>query len=119
MERELIIWRWNLGQSAGGGSVVAQLLANGGNTKPQLFKNAILSSPYWPKFYRYDSPEAEEIYDTLVNLTGCAAPEITDSLKCLKGVDAQKIRDANQVCLWNIFCKLLQSLEMLIHKRHR
>lgn len=83
------------GQSAGGGSVVAQVIANGGKTSPKLFTKAIASSPFWPKSYRYNSPEAEEIYNTLANLTGCATAE--DSLKCLKTVDVQKIRDANQI----------------------
>ncbi|KAL5051621.1 hypothetical protein BDW71DRAFT_193896 [Aspergillus fruticulosus] len=83
------------GQSAGGGSVLAQVLANGRRGKERLFSKALASSPFWPKTYRYDSDEAEDIYDSLVNLTGCAG-EI-DSLACLKTVDAQAIRDANQV----------------------
>ncbi|KAH8154968.1 uncharacterized protein LAJ45_01501 [Morchella importuna] len=89
--KNVTVW----GQSAGGGSVVAQVLANGGNTSPKLFTKAIASSPFWPRNYRYDAPEAEEIYSTLANLTGCATAD--DSLKCLKEVDVQKIRDANQI----------------------
>ncbi|KAK7745858.1 hypothetical protein SLS53_002576 [Cytospora paraplurivora] len=34
------------GQSAGGGSVVAQVIANGGRTAPRLFQRALASSPY-------------------------------------------------------------------------
>jgi carboxylesterase type B len=83
------------GQSAGAGSVLAQLIANGGETKPQLFNKALASSPFWPKTYRYDSVEAEAIYDQMVNGTGCA--NATDSLKCLKEVDVQRIRDASAV----------------------
>lgn len=84
------------GQSAGGGSVVAQVLANNngrrrGNQK--LFSKALASSPFWPKTYRYDDPQAEDIYTQLVDLTGCAGA--SDSLSCLKSVDVQKIRDAN------------------------
>lgn len=85
------------GQSAGAGSVVAQLLANGGKTKPRLFHKAILSSPFWQKSYRYDAPEVEAVYTKLVELTGCNEPGIDDSLACLKTIDVQKIRDANQV----------------------
>lgn len=88
---DVTIW----GQSAGGGSVVAQVIANGGKTSPKLFTKAIASSPFWPRNYRYDSPESEEVYSTLANLTGCATAE--DSLQCLKTVDVQKIRDANQI----------------------
>ncbi|KAL4917226.1 Alpha/Beta hydrolase protein [Aspergillus aurantiobrunneus] len=83
------------GQSAGGGSVVAQVLANGRRGKQRLFSKALASSPFWPKTYRYDDREAEEIYDQLVNLTGCANAK--DSLACLKTVDVQTIRDASLV----------------------
>jgi carboxylesterase type B len=79
------------GQSAGAGSVVAQVIANGGNTQPKLFSKALASSPFWPKTYAYDAPEAQAIYDTLVNLTGCAG---ADGLSCLKSVDVQTIRSA-------------------------
>ena len=83
----MTIW----GQSAGAGSVVAQVIANGGKTNPSLFSRALASSPFWPKTYKYDAPEAQSIYDSLANLTGCAGPE---SLKCLKAADVQVIRTA-------------------------
>lgn len=79
------------GQSAGAGSVVAQVIANGGQTNPPLFSKALASSPFWPKTYEYDAPEAQAIYDSLANMAGCAGPE---SLKCLKSVDVQTIRTA-------------------------
>lgn len=84
---QVTIW----GQSAGAGSVVAQVIANGGKTNPPLFSRALASSPFWPKTYEYDAPEAQSIYDSLANLTGCAGPE---SLQCLKTVDVQVIRTA-------------------------
>ncbi|KAF2085276.1 carboxylesterase [Saccharata proteae CBS 121410] len=80
------------GQSAGAGSVVAQVIANGGNTTPKLFSKALASSPFWPKTYEYDDPEAEEIYDRLVDLAGC--DNSTDSLACLRTADVQVIRSA-------------------------
>jgi carboxylesterase type B len=83
------------GQSAGAGSVLAQMIANGGETKPQLFNKALASSPFWPKTYRYDSPEAEAIYDQMIKGTGC--DKALDSLRCLKEVDVQKIRDASAI----------------------
>jgi carboxylesterase type B len=85
--KNVSIW----GQSAGAGSVVAQVIANGGNTNPPLFSKALASSPFWPKTYQYDAPEAQSIYDTLASLTGCSG---ADSLACLKGVDVQTIRTA-------------------------
>ncbi|KAL2872632.1 putative carboxylesterase [Aspergillus lucknowensis] len=89
--RNVTIW----GQSAGGGSVIAQVLANGRHgDHRKLFTKALASSPFWPKTYRYDDPEAEEIYEQFVNLTGCAGGA-RDSLSCLKRVDVQTIRDAS------------------------
>lgn len=82
------------GQSAGGGSVVAQVIANSGKTNPPLFSRALASSPFWPKTYKYDALEAQAIYNQLVNLTGCSKTGV-DSLKCLKSVDVQTIRDAS------------------------
>ncbi|KAL4968662.1 putative carboxylesterase [Aspergillus stella-maris] len=103
------------GQSAGGGSVGAQVLANGRDGKEKLFQKALASSPFWPKTYRYDDPEAEGVYERLVDLTGCNdnihnntnpnkkanvnrdrdAPWRKKTLSCLKQVSAQTIRDAS------------------------
>ncbi|PWY93270.1 alpha/beta-hydrolase [Aspergillus sclerotioniger CBS 115572] len=83
------------GQSAGGGSVVAQVLANGRGSNPKLFSKALASSPFWPKTYAYNAPQAEAIYTQLVDLTGCA--NASDTLTCLKTVDVQSIRDASLI----------------------
>ncbi|KAI0137013.1 carboxylesterase [Xylariales sp. AK1849] len=83
---QVSIW----GQSAGGGSVVAQVI--GRKHDRPLFKQALASSPFWPKTYRYNDPEAQSRYDTLASLTGCAG---TDSLKCLRSVDVSVIRNAS------------------------
>jgi carboxylesterase type B len=85
--KNVSIW----GQSAGGGSVVAQVIANGGKTNPPLFSKALASSPFWPKTYRYDAPEAQGIYDTFANISGCSGP---DSLQCLKAANVQTLRTA-------------------------
>lgn len=78
--KNVSIW----GQSAGAGSVVAQVIANGGKTKPQLFSKALASSPFWPKTYKYDAPQAQWIYDQTARLTNCTGLK---SLACLKSVD--------------------------------
>ncbi|KAH0353829.1 carboxylesterase, partial [Aureobasidium melanogenum] len=80
------------GQSAGGGSVVAQVIAQNGRTSPPLFSKALASSPFWPKTYKYNAPQAQALYDSLASLTGCSGP---DSLQYLKTVDVQTIRDAS------------------------
>ncbi|KAH8690582.1 carboxylesterase [Talaromyces proteolyticus] len=82
------------GQSAGAGSVVGQILASS-QAGLFLFNKATTSSPFWPKTYQYDDPEAEAIYDQLVSLTGCG--QAKDSLVCLKEVDVQTIRNASLI----------------------
>ncbi|KAF7317223.1 Carboxylic ester hydrolase [Mycena chlorophos] len=42
------------GESAGAGSVLQHIIANGGRTSPPLFRAAITSSTYLPPQYPYD-----------------------------------------------------------------
>lgn len=86
--KNVTIW----GQSAGGGSVVAQTIATGNRGK-KLFTKAMSSSPYWPKTYRYDSQENEKLYQSIVGGVGCAGAQ--DEIACLKSVDVQKLRDVS------------------------
>ncbi|KAF2205089.1 alpha/beta-hydrolase [Delitschia confertaspora ATCC 74209] len=85
--KNVTIW----GQSAGAGSVVAQVIAEG-NRGRGLFTKAMASSPYWPKTYRYNDPEAEAIFKSTVDLAGCKGKR--DEVQCLKDVDVQVLRDA-------------------------
>ncbi|KAH7055547.1 carboxylesterase [Macrophomina phaseolina] len=83
------------GQSAGGGSVIAQAMARGGAGE-RLFAAALPGSPFWPKTYAFDAPEAEALYAELVERVGCAnATAGADTLACLKGADVQDIRTAS------------------------
>ncbi|QBZ63482.1 hypothetical protein PoMZ_05164 [Pyricularia oryzae] len=91
------------GQSAGGGSVLAQVLAVAGeedsDAAPRPFRAALANSPFWPKVYRYDSPEAQWIFDKVAEEVGCgrapsAAEEPDTRLACLKTADVQAIRQA-------------------------
>jgi len=88
---DVAIW----GQSAGGGSIVAQVIADQDfdGERGGRFGKALASSPYWAKTYDADSPEAQWNYDTLVNRTGCGGAG--DTLACLKGKDVQAIREAS------------------------
>ncbi|KAJ6568771.1 hypothetical protein B0H19DRAFT_913661, partial [Mycena capillaripes] len=42
------------GESAGAGSVLQHVVANGGQTKPQLFRGVITSSTFLPSQYQSD-----------------------------------------------------------------
>lgn len=83
---DVTIW----GQSAGGGSVVAQTIATG-NSGKNLFKRAMSSSPFWPKTYRYDSPETEALYTQALTAVGCT--NHSDEIACLKTADIQALRN--------------------------
>ena len=48
--KKVTIW----GESAGAGSVLQHVVANGGNTNPPLFRAAITSSTYLPSQYKYN-----------------------------------------------------------------
>jgi carboxylesterase type B len=79
------------GQSAGGGSVIAQTISSASSREEPLFSKAMATSPFWPKTYRYDAPESEAIYDAVVRGVGCN--DARDPVQCLKEVDVQKLRD--------------------------
>ncbi|CAK7201090.1 hypothetical protein SEUCBS139899_003792 [Sporothrix eucalyptigena] len=87
------------GQSAGGGSVVAQVVAaaSAGNTSSEpLFHRAMANSPYWPKTYRYNALESQRIYDNFVQSVGCnKTSEANSTLACLKALDVQTLRTAS------------------------
>ncbi|KAF2032177.1 alpha/beta-hydrolase [Setomelanomma holmii] len=85
--KNVTIW----GQSAGGGSVVAQTVATGNKGK-KLFKKSMVSSPFWPKTPRYDAPESESIYRRTLSDVGCS--NATDEIACLKSADIQLLRDS-------------------------
>ncbi|PBP27679.1 hypothetical protein BUE80_DR001327 [Diplocarpon rosae] len=83
------------GQSAGAGSMVAQVLANGSG-EASLFWRALANLPFWPKTFRFNSPEAQNMYDTFATLIGCAANgSMTESLVCLKKADVKFFLNAS------------------------
>lgn len=86
-KHDVTIW----GQSAGGGSVVAQTIATGNRGK-KLFTRAMASSPFWPKTSRYDSPSNEAIYTQVLTDVGCA--NSTSQIACLQAADLQALRDS-------------------------
>lgn len=88
------------GQSAGGGSVIAQSIARAGlpsnsSSAQPLFTRALASSPFWAKTYDYDAPPAQAIYDRFSTLVGCGTG--AGSLACLKNASVQSLRDASLV----------------------
>ncbi|KAK6996810.1 carboxylic ester hydrolase [Favolaschia claudopus] len=78
---KVTIW----GESAGAGSVLQHIVANDGNTQPQLFRAAITSSTFLPSQYNYNDRIPELLYSEVVSQTGCSSA--ADSLTCLREID--------------------------------
>ncbi|KAF7311927.1 Carboxylic ester hydrolase [Mycena indigotica] len=89
------------GESAGGGSVVQHIVADGGNTSPPLFNAAISSSPFMISQYRYNERVPQSVYNAVVARTGCAMAK--DSLGCLRELPAEALQEANVYLSANTF----------------
>ncbi|KAJ7149873.1 Alpha/Beta hydrolase protein [Mycena crocata] len=86
---QVTIW----GVSAGAGSVLQQVIANNGQTKPQLFRGAITSSTFLPSQYKYNDRIPELVYSEVVAQTNCTTA--ADSLTCLRAADAAVLETVN------------------------
>ncbi|KAJ7149773.1 alpha beta-hydrolase [Mycena crocata] len=86
---KVTIW----GESAGAGSVLQQLIANNGQTEPQLFRGAITSSSFLPPQYRFDDRIPEMLFSEVVAQTNCTAS--SDAMACLRAADATVLETAN------------------------
>ncbi|KAJ7238020.1 Alpha/Beta hydrolase protein [Mycena rebaudengoi] len=81
------------GESAGAGSVLQQIIANGGQTNPQLFRGAITSSTFLPSQYTYNDRIPELLFSEVVAQSGCITA--ADSMACLRAVGANVLETAN------------------------
>ncbi|KAF7338706.1 COesterase domain-containing protein [Mycena sanguinolenta] len=86
---KVTIW----GESAGAGSVLQHVIANGGRTEPQLFRGAITSSTFLPSQYQFNDRVPELLFSEVVAQTNCTSA--TDQLACLRAVDATTLETAN------------------------
>ncbi|KAF8168680.1 Alpha/Beta hydrolase protein [Mycena galopus ATCC 62051] len=86
---KVTIW----GESAGAGSVLQHVVANGGRTEPQLFRGAITSSTFLPSQYQFNDPIPELLFSEVVAQTNCTSA--TDAMACLRAADATTLETAN------------------------
>ncbi|KAJ6615854.1 Alpha/Beta hydrolase protein [Mycena sp. CBHHK59/15] len=86
---KVTIW----GESAGAGSVLQHVVANGGKTKPQLFRGAITSSTFLPSQYKYNDRVPELLYSEVAARANCTSA--ADSMACLRAADANTLQTAN------------------------
>jgi carboxylesterase type B len=86
---KVTIW----GESAGAGSVLQHVIANGGKTNPPLFRAAITSSTFLPSQYIFNGRIPEMLYSETVAQTNCSSA--ADTLNCLRQVDVNTLQAAN------------------------
>ncbi|KAL0578550.1 hypothetical protein V5O48_003451 [Marasmius crinis-equi] len=86
---KVTIW----GESAGGGSVLQQVIAEDGQTSPQLFRGAITSSTFLPSQYDFNDTIPETLYNEVVSQTNCSLS--VDTLTCLRTASSSALQAAN------------------------
>ncbi|KAF4614038.1 hypothetical protein D9613_008113 [Agrocybe pediades] len=86
---KVTIW----GESAGAGSVLQHVVANGGHTHPPLFRAAITSSSFLPSQYKFNDRIPELLYSETVSQTNCSSA--ADTLSCLRSADVNALQAAN------------------------
>ncbi|KAJ6492420.1 alpha beta-hydrolase [Mycena vitilis] len=86
---KVTIW----GESAGAGSVLQHVVANGGRTEPQLFRGAITSSTFLPSQYQFNDRVPELLFSEVLTQTNCTTA--ADSMACLRAADATVLETAN------------------------
>jgi len=89
--QKVTIW----GESAGAGSVLQHVIANGGKTFPPLFRAAITSSTFLPSQYQFNDRIPELLYNETVTRTNCSSA--ADTLSCLRSVNVTTLQAANSV----------------------
>ncbi|KAJ7446375.1 Alpha/Beta hydrolase protein [Mycena latifolia] len=86
---KVAIW----GESAGAGSVLQHVIANNGQTKPQLFRAAITSSTYLPFQYHYNARIPELFFSEVVAQANCTG--VKEVMTCLRAADVAALETAN------------------------
>ncbi|KAJ7122163.1 Alpha/Beta hydrolase protein [Mycena epipterygia] len=86
---KVTIW----GESAGAGSVLQHVVANNGQTEPQLFRAAMTSSTFLPSQYQFNDRIPEMLFSEVVTQTNCTSAE--DAMACLRATDATLLATVN------------------------
>ncbi|KAJ6577853.1 Alpha/Beta hydrolase protein [Mycena capillaripes] len=86
---KVTIW----GESAGAGSVLQHIVANDGQTEPQLFRGAITSSIFLPSQYQYNDRVPELLFSEVLAQANCTTAP--DWMACLRAADVTVLETAN------------------------
>ncbi|KAJ7651188.1 Alpha/Beta hydrolase protein [Roridomyces roridus] len=79
--------------NAGAGSVLQQVVANGGKTVPQLFRGAITSSTFLPSQYEFNDPIIEFLFSEVVSQANCSSA--ANALTCLRATSTTLLSTVN------------------------
>ena len=88
------------GESAGGGSVMLQSMAYGGNLSDSLFNNVIAASPYLPQQYGFSDSMPTQSYKKFASAVGCLEPKNgtrSSTFDCLVSKDTVTLQNASAV----------------------
>ena len=86
------------GESAGGGAVMLQTMAYGGNLSDSLFSNAIAASPYLPQQYGYADSMPSRSYHAFASAAGCLGSHNNTSnstFECLASKNTAVLQNAS------------------------
>ncbi|EED22149.1 carboxylesterase, putative [Talaromyces stipitatus ATCC 10500] len=83
------------GESAGGGSVMLQAMAYGGNLGDELFSGVFPSSPYLPQQYNYYDEVPTTFYERFAAEVGCANSATKRVFDCLVAADTKALQNAS------------------------
>ncbi|KAH8898599.1 alpha/beta-hydrolase [Thozetella sp. PMI_491] len=86
------------GESAGGGSVMLQTMANGGKDGTKYFKRAIADSPYLPTQPKYSDYYPETYYKKFAELANCsnlAGTRYSSTFECLSNANTYTLQNAS------------------------
>jgi len=90
------------GESAGGGAVMLQAIANGGTLGTSLFSNAIVASPYLPMQWDYNGIAPSQSYYSFAQAAGCLGLGLPNGagvnesvFSCLQQADTRVLQNAS------------------------
>ncbi|CAG8982167.1 hypothetical protein HYALB_00003602 [Hymenoscyphus albidus] len=92
------------GDSAGGGSVMLQAMAYGGELGTSLFQNGIAGSPFLPMQHEYNSQVPSQLYHDFASAAGCLSGNASGSpsdsqstFQCLVSKDYPTLQNASSM----------------------
>ncbi|EIW78140.1 alpha beta-hydrolase [Coniophora puteana RWD-64-598 SS2] len=107
---KVTIW----GESAGAGSVLQHIIANGGKTQSPLFRAAMTSSTFLPSQFAYNDTVPETIFAFFANGTGCSTS--VTPLACIRNASVDTLESLNNQANLNGFYRTYVTVPVIDYK---